>query len=214
MPSEALTLDSDIDVEWIKGGTAPTHAASVSDPGQARNIFTLQSGDTDHLDLSAAVGAVDTLTQLAVIVKFNTTNEGTAGFIGLRWSVHALGGEIGAKPETYVTRTSPYQELVPIPITGGAAEAADLSLKILSEGGGWPFGAAVIQIYQLLPTLVYLGVPQPKIETEGHVANNTTRGITCGVTGGSSVNQTTAGRASRQATVGYATNRTTRGRHG
>jgi len=177
MASKVLTITSDLTpLQWTKGGSAPTHAASVSTSDTTRNIYVVISNVTDHLKHGSQPSDVQALTSISYQAKFNLTDTGAAGWIGIRWSVWALGVEIGYKADIYGTNVM-YTQTVDVPISGSQAQANDLSFKILSEGGNWAFGAAVIQIYQIVPTLTYTAmVYGPGHAVEGNVSSGRASG--------------------------------------
>ena len=157
MPSEQLTFDEDKSpLQWLVT-PGPLHYIAINHPDPNKNIFAIvanPTSQTDHFGITAPVGSIDALTFLQLLIKFKLTSLGLAAWFGVEWSAWALGGKIGTLGDTYGNGTM-YERTIQIPIVGGAAEGADLSLQLETEGGGWTFGAAVIQVYQIIPTLLY-----------------------------------------------------------
>ena len=102
------------------------------------------------------VGDIDTLIEMQVTIKnkFVSTGGLTVGV-----AYHILKSddtELGSYGLQMITNFLPHEYHIRIPLVGVGADTPNMKMRIRSfEVGGWPVGQAIVQTYQILPTLYY-----------------------------------------------------------
>ena len=156
MPSEVLIFDVDLTpLNWLLNGT--THFGAINSEAVDRNIWCAGPDIEDWISMTDPSGDVGGLIRMDMTVKFRLVFAPPSGNCGVAFHVLKTDDtQLGSYGLQLVTNPSPHEYSFTITLAGSGADSTNMKMRIRSyDVGGWPVGQGIVQIYRVIPTLVY-----------------------------------------------------------